>query len=618
MPSTVILADQDLPTRSASGFILRWILPRLEPVHLYSLLARRLPFQLSAPQSDIIIGMGHGSECYSDDTEILTEDGWKLFANLSGTEKVATLNPLTDELEYQSPIHRFVSFFEGKMFYQNGAVDILVTPNHNLYCSWMIHGGKSRPFTFIKPENLSEGSNRNKITSRFTSNGGTNARLKYKRDAKWCREEKDYFILPSVERLFSNQSGRCATKMIDAKKLRVDDFLRFFGIWLAEGCTSLSSDRVKRKNGHIAIVHRYRITITQNNNEKRELIRGWLQSIADQIGFKFWEHKNNHSRAFEFRNKQMFSYLRQFGKAKEKYIPKDIKALSSRQLRILLEAMMLGDGSEWIYSTSSKKLADDFQEVALKAGYAASVRKIPTPHSGYDAYSELYSVTICTQARLEPICLKEGRGFIDYKGYVYSVEVSKYHTLYVRRNGKACWSGNSTFTAQNEAVILDAGKYNPREVRGKVVKLLSCLTAQKLGPDIIANGAACYMGYSEDYTWIMDADLASTPWSDEMAAKALMPVIDGLNALLDGKTVGEAFQIELNGYSRNAVTEDDELLKSCLEFNRDNAVLLGNPEARVRARPRIFLPVPPPPLPPPSVMPLLGLLALLPGIPPPP
>ena len=155
------------------------------------------------------------------------------------------------------------------------------------------------------------------------------------------------------------------------------------------------------------------------------------------------------------------------------------------------------------------------------------------------------------------------------------------------------------FTGQHEAVILEVGKYDPREVRGKVIKLISCQCGVELCPNLVENGAACAMGYTDDYLWVCDADLASTPWSDAMAATSLMPVIDGLNTLLDGRTAKEAFDIELEGYTRNALAEDDELIKSCLEFNRDNAVLLGNPEARVRARPGLALPFqifPPPPV----------------------
>jgi len=155
------------------------------------------------------------------------------------------------------------------------------------------------------------------------------------------------------------------------------------------------------------------------------------------------------------------------------------------------------------------------------------------------------------------------------------------------------------FTGQNEAVILEVSKYDPREVRGKVIKLVSCHTGVVLGPDLIRNGALSFAGYTDDYLWVCDADLASTPWADAMAATCLIPVIDGLNALLDGNTTREALDIELEGYTRNAEAEEDELIKACIEFNIDNAVLLGNPEARVRARPGLAPPFrifPPPPI----------------------
>jgi hypothetical protein len=154
----------------------------------------------------------------------------------------------------------------------------------------------------------------------------------------------------------------------------------------------------------------------------------------------------------------------------------------------------------------------------------------------------------------------------------------------------------TTFTGQSEAVILEVGKYNRREIKGKVIKLLSCQTGSVLGPDLVQNGAKAFLGYSDDYVWVMDSDLASKPWADDLAATSLMPVIDGLNALLDGKTAEEAFNVELQGYAKNTEVEEDELVKSCLEFNQDNAVLLGDTTARVRPRPDIRVPLPPPPI----------------------
>ena len=154
-------------------------------------------------------------------------------------------------------------------------------------------------------------------------------------------------------------------------------------------------------------------------------------------------------------------------------------------------------------------------------------------------------------------------------------------------------------TGQNEVVILEVGQYDPREIEGKVIKLLSCQTGVYLGPDLVRKGAASVMAYIDDYVWICDADLAATPWADKIAATSLMPVVDSINALLDGKTAKEAFEIELQGYTRNAEAAEDELIKACLEFNHDNAVLLGDEGAKVRARPPLALPfklVPPPPL----------------------
>src|SRR3990167_10714389 len=41
--------------------------------------------------------------CYDKETEVLTDSGWKFFAEITGTEKICTLNPATKEIEYQLP-----------------------------------------------------------------------------------------------------------------------------------------------------------------------------------------------------------------------------------------------------------------------------------------------------------------------------------------------------------------------------------------------------------------------------------------------------------------------------------------------------------------------------------
>lgn len=155
----------------------------------------------------------------------------------------------------------------------------------------------------------------------------------------------------------------------------------------------------------------------------------------------------------------------------------------------------------------------------------------------------------------------------------------------------------TAFCGHNDQVIMNT--LSIPDVRGKVVILISCETAQVLGPELIKAGASSYIGFKEDLVWVCDADLSSSPWADKLAKTVMMPITNCVNTLLDGKTTGEAFIILIKGLSRNAEAEEDELIRSCINFNKRNAVLLGDESAKIRARPALALPfrlVPPPPI----------------------
>jgi len=152
----------------------------------------------------------------------------------------------------------------------------------------------------------------------------------------------------------------------------------------------------------------------------------------------------------------------------------------------------------------------------------------------------------------------------------------------------------SRFSGYRDQVLLDVSSIP--DVRGKVVVLISCQTARQLGPALINAGAGSYIGFLEDLVWVMDADAASTPWADKFAASAMMPIVNCVNTLLDGKLTADAFAVLTTELMRNAAVEEDEIIAACLRFNARNASLLGNPMARVRARPKVAFPLPPPPL----------------------
>ena len=102
------------------------------------------------------------------------------------------------------------------------------------------------------------------------------------------------------------------------------------------------------------------------------------------------------------------------------------------QLQILYDWLMKGDGyiggGNEEYSTISKRLADDVQEIVLKLGKSANVYKRKTWY--------IVGVSKTTYHVVKNVTSE------SYTGNVWCLEVPN-HTLYVRRNGKACFCGNS-------------------------------------------------------------------------------------------------------------------------------------------------------------------------------
>ena len=351
--------------------------------------------------------------CYDEATEILTENGWKYFYDLKQEEKVATLNSSSGMLEYQLPTDYISQTYNGRMVkIKSGSIDLLVTLNHNLYVRKL---WKTNNFKFVKAEDLDFGCN-------------------FKCNCDWDGIEQEYFTLPFVSFEKHNRYGDMCAK---SKKIKMDDWLCFLGIYLADGSVDPKGTN-------------YRVRIAKVITEDRLVIEEWVS----KIGFHYIVEKN----AFTILNKQLCTYLRRFGKAPFKFIPKEIKQLSKRQLQILFDSMMFCDGHRsenprWnekykkyyidkhtSYSSVSKQLIDDVSEIGLKLGY------VPILHIIYKGkYNPVYSLSF-TKYRITPMLAKKKFGnYIsvqDYCGNIYCVSVPN-RLIYVRRNGKPTWCGNS-------------------------------------------------------------------------------------------------------------------------------------------------------------------------------
>jgi len=246
------------------------------------------------------------------------------------------------------------------------------------------------------------------------------------RSSQYIGTRKEFFILPSV--ISYHREGKIVLgKPLPEKIIKMDDWLKFFGLWLAEGWTS--------KKG-------YQLGIAQNKKRVRKDIR----EILSRLPFKFRENKD----VFVCDDKQLWSYLRPLGDSLNKYIPREYMDFNNGQLELLYYHMFLGDGNQSrktrIYYTSSKRLADDVQELLLKIGKVGIIKERNRKGGkiGDREFKELH-VSYEVIERVEKTVSwidKRDTEIIDYEGLVYCVEVPN-HILYVKKNEKPFWCGNT-------------------------------------------------------------------------------------------------------------------------------------------------------------------------------
>jgi len=346
--------------------------------------------------------------CYDNKTQVLTRRGWTPFKDVKMTTELAT-EDLDGNLIYARPTALFKYRYEGEMYrFKTKFIDLLVTPNHRMYVK-----PKYSDWRFLLPQDVKSGH-------------------KIRRNTNWNGENK--------KEIFS---------FYDFFEMPMENWLKFFGIWLADGHTTYTGKD-------------YRVEITQKNHIEE------FRKILSQTPFEWKEYKHREgSIRFRTTNSHLYRYLEKFGKAKDKYIPRDILDLPPDKINMFLDAFCLGDGR--IYDngsrhfwTSSEQLANDLQEALFKSGTCGYIssresrkssirgREINSKSKIYEVHESVTSLT--PKFRSQSINLNDKnrrepqRRTEDYSGYVYCAEVLPSHLLYVRRNGKACWCGNSGTT----------------------------------------------------------------------------------------------------------------------------------------------------------------------------
>lgn len=357
--------------------------------------------------------------CFSEDTEILTDKGWKLFQDLDKSEAVATLNTSSGEIEYQHPTDYVAHRFSGDMISisnKERGIECLVTPNHGVWRTDRNGNGLFRQ----RADSLTD---KGFIPRTGAWNSG---------------HSLEYFTLPAYTNTWT--SGRSMNTVRkyhqDALEIPIKDWLRFLAVYLGDGsCAD------------------WQVSIKQTDaSTKKELVAQVVNALPMSV--------SRESGRFAIHSTQLAAHIREmgFGYSYQKFIPDYVKQLNSDLIDVFLEAYRLCDGGEHkgqnLYYTTSKQLADDLQELVFKAGRLANIRvrrmKGTTMQvlggKTYTRNHDQYVVSEVAQQNrfwFEAAGARRDRYFskVPYDGMVYDVRVPN-QTVYVRRNGKPFWSSN--------------------------------------------------------------------------------------------------------------------------------------------------------------------------------
>jgi nucleoside-diphosphate-sugar epimerase len=357
--------------------------------------------------------------CYDDQTEVLTRGGWKLFRDLTEHDEVATRQLDDARIVYAHPTALTAYAYEGPMYcLEQRRLDLRVTPNHRMLTSYKRRDG-SEAVRFEAAKDIVGKYNRYHLTS------------------EWEGEERATFTLPEYAWL-----GDEAAPM-PAIEIPMDNWLTFLGWYLAEG----SIGQVGRKAPN-------RICIPQNFGPKSEQVATACESVALALGctYSVYRFKDREAEAHYLFCTQLGTYLAQLGDSLTKHIPRELLGLSKRQLRLLFDALIAGDGTVmdrdrqyFRYYTSSRQLADDVQELAIKLGLSANTSRLDRVGQGGWAQAAEYRVNIVqsTIFQVNEVPDDPNDWVEDYAGMVYCCEVPGDGIVMVRRNGKPVWCGNS-------------------------------------------------------------------------------------------------------------------------------------------------------------------------------
>jgi hypothetical protein len=493
----------------------------------------------------------HFFACADAQTQTLTDNGFKYYWEINPEkDKIACFNPETEELEFQFGdlfIYDYDSDIHGPMIhFQTKKIDTMVTAQHDMWVDkldWRDQSTWKNEWNRVKAKDVK------KYQHRFRST------------IKWSGKEPDSEYI-----------------VVAGELSHIKDYLQYLGLFLSEGWIEFSQASIPAPVKVGIGQCEYRAGIKEPKFDT-------VATIVKTMPFEVREvvdhnHKNlGGIDRFMIHGKDFGEHFLQYGRySQDRFIPKWIKELKTEYLHLLLESMILGDGTvsysdsyarigtnairQVVYTTSSKQLADDVYEIAYKCGYVPTLFFQEKEGNLKDLY--LVKINDSTKGHY-PVLKSNAKDFkskekqeVPYKGKVYCFHVPPHNLFVIRRNGKVTITGNTNPVVRNAITLhatLPISKFNITCEDPKVKEFFEDMF-EKIGFKGVLMGLALefyklgeafpYLELDEDngiwdYVFLHNPDFIRVKTS----ALARYPVIylvpdDSLRRLVQGRTASDA------------------------------------------------------------------------------
>lgn len=379
----------------------------------WSKIARSLPF-IGAPFA-----------CRDEDTEILTENGFKRYNEVKIGEMALSLNTVTKEFEWKPITDVHVYDFNGSLVHlKHRSLDIRMTNNHRLLV------GKKR---LVKEE----------------KNNGRRIR----KPSNWEISYKTFDQLVNKDSIVVG-AEKCYVPVKEKEKNVSDDLVELVGWYVTEG-----SVRERNKDGSPS-----RFCISQSKPDGRKKI----ESLRKRLGVDSYVHVRTAEKHNAWQNRNSFSnydcYVYDFPARLQKKMcelapdkqltSKFITSLTYSQLVLLYETLILADGSRRrsgrdVFIQNGGETHDSFQLLCLLLG--------KTSTSSVKPNSKCRAISVCSKVYRQTKRVKAA--MVSYNGKVWCPEVEHNGNWVARRNGKIDVTGNSFMAGAQKNVLRGVG-YN--------------------------------------------------------------------------------------------------------------------------------------------------------------